>query len=95
MRDICDSSSSEGGEERRAQMKKKAKRQTPEMAIEFEDADTPQIMDKASSSASSETQTVSEKVPKNENAQKSERAQYPTTVSTGGKVKHPGKCLNG
>ena len=65
------------------------------MVIEFQEADTPQIVDIASSSASSETQAVPEKVPKNENAQKSERAQNPTSESTGGKVKHPGKCRSG
>ena len=87
-------SSFESGEERRAQMKK-TKRQTPEMAIEFEEDDTPQIVDIASNSASSETQAVPEKVSKNENAPKGERVQNPITESTGGKVKHPGKCQSG
>ena len=70
---------------------KKTKRQVPEMAIEFEEEDTPKFVDIASSSASNEKQTVPEKVPKNENAPKGERVQNPTTESTGGKSETPGK----
>ena len=82
---IYDSSSSEGGEEKRAQKKKKTKGQIPEMAIELEEVDTPQIIDIASSSVNSEEQPAPEKTIK------TEKVQNPTTESIEGKSTTAGK----
>ena len=82
---IYDSSSSEGAEEKRAQKKKKTKGQTPEMAIEFEEVDSPQIIDIASSSVNSEKQPAPEK------AIKTEMVQNPTIQPIEGKSATPGK----
>ena len=56
---IYDSSTSESGEERKVQKKKK-QRQAPEMAIEFKEKETPQIVDIAAKSESSESQAIPE-----------------------------------
>ena len=86
---IYDSSTSESGEERKVQMKKK-QGQAPEMAIEFEEEkETSQFVDIAANSESSESQATPEKVAKNENLQN------PNTEQTGGKAKYPGRCQSG
>ena len=69
----------------KAQKKKKTKSQIPEMAIEFEEVDTPPIIDIASSSANSEEQTAPAKSIKNE------KTQHPTIEPIGGKSVTPGK----
>ena len=85
---IYDSSTSESGEHRKVQKKKK-QRQAPEMAIEFEEEETPQIIDIAANSENSESQAIPESVAKNE------KGQNLNTEQTGGKAKYPGRCQSG
>ena len=85
---IYDSSTSESGEERKVQKKKK-QGQAPETAIEFEEEETPQIVDTAENSESSDSQAIPEKVVKNE------KGQNPNTEQTGGKTNYPGRCQSG
>ena len=81
---IYDSSISESREERKVQKKKK-QRQAPEMAIEFEEEETPKIVDLAVNCENSESQTIPEKVAKNE------KGQNPNTEQTEAKSEISGK----